>query len=80
MTPDGRFRTQPARGPWGPRILVTAVLVAAVAGTLAVAALALWFALALIPIAIIAGLVAAATYRVQAWRARRSRSIQPFSR
>ncbi len=84
MTPDGRFRG-PVRSSWGPRIIVVAVLVAVVAGGLAIAALALWFALALIPVAIVAVLIAVATLRFQvwraSWRARRSfsreRNLQP---
>ena len=48
---------------------MVAVLVAVVAGGLAVAALALWFALALIPVAIVAAVVAVAMLRFQVWRA-----------
>ncbi len=78
MTPDGRFHG-PVRPSWGPRIIVVAVLVAVVAGGLAVAALALWFALALIPVAIVAVVVAVAMLRFQLWRAS-WRARRSFSR
>jgi hypothetical protein len=41
------------------------------AAALAVAALALWFALILIPVAIVAGLIAWLSFRYRLWRARR---------
>ncbi len=78
MTPDGRFRKS-LRPSWGPRIIVVAALVALVAGGLAIAALALWFALALIPVAIVAALVAVAALRFQVWRAS-WRARRSFSR
>ena len=74
MTPDGRFRAPP-RVPVSTRIIIGAVLLAAVAVGLALAALALWVALALIPIAIVAVVVAVATIRFKLWRARRRASV-----
>lgn len=71
MTPDGRFRDPPAV-PLATRIARTAIVVAALAGVVAVLILMLWFALALIPIAIGAGLVAWAAIRFQLWRMRRA--------
>jgi hypothetical protein len=71
MTPDGRFRDPPSV-PLATRIARTAVVVAALTGALAVFVLMLWFALALIPIAIGAGLVAWAAIRFQLWRMRRA--------
>ncbi|MGC8468678.1 MAG: hypothetical protein ACP5NI_02120 [Acetobacteraceae bacterium] len=62
LTPDGEFRTPPAPS-WSTRLLRAAILVAVVAGGLALAALALWFALLLIPVAIVAGLIAWAMLR-----------------
>jgi len=78
MFPDGRFRPTglPPGGPFGPsplgaRVFRLAVIVAVVAGLLGAAFLAFWFALVLIPVAFIAGLVAWASLRFQLWRARR---------
>lgn len=71
MLPDGSFR-QPVRPPILTRIFIWAVAIAAIAGALALAAFAFWLVLILIPIALIAGLVAWASLRFQLWRARRS--------
>ena len=75
MTPDGRF-TAPRRPAWPIRIGVVAVLVAIVASGIAVALLVLWFALILIPVAIVAALVAWAALRFQLWRTARSAGSQ----
>jgi carbon starvation protein CstA len=73
MTPDGRFTTPPRSGlPLSTRILIGAVLVAVIAGMVAVAALAFWLAVTLIPIALIAGLIAYVIFRIRIWQARRS--------
>ncbi len=71
MTPEGEFRTPPPM-PWSARILRYAIVVAAIAGALAVAALALWFALMLIPVAIGAALVAYGVLRWRMWKAGRA--------
>jgi len=71
MLPDGSFRDQP-KTPLSTHVFRTAVLVAGVAGGLAIAALALWFALTLIPVAIGAALVAYVAFRFQLWRSRAS--------
>ena len=71
MTPDGQFRTPP-QAPWAARILRYAIVVAVLAGALAAAALVLWFALILIPVAIGAALVAYAAFRWRLWKLRRS--------
>ncbi len=68
LLPDGGYR--PRRPPIAARIFTWAVVIAAIAGALAVAALALWFALILIPIVLVAGLVAWVAFRYQLWRAR----------
>lgn len=71
MTPDGRFRPTPAsRVPTSTRILVGALLVAVVAGIASLAALALWVAAMLIPVAVVAVVIAYLTLRYRAWRAR----------
>jgi hypothetical protein len=81
MTPDGEFR-EPAPLSLSERIFRAAVIVALVAGGLALAALAFWFALLLIPVAIVAGLCAWAALRWRLWRERRSFGGQrdPFRR
>jgi hypothetical protein len=73
MTPDGEFidRPQPGIPPIPARIMGVGVLVAVVAGGIAVAALALWLALTLIPIAIAGAVIAYGVFRVQVWWARR---------
>ena len=73
MTPDGQFRTPP-RPPITAKIFAGAVLVAVVAGGLAFAAFALWIALLLVPVVILAVLVAVLTLRFRLWQARRRAS------
>lgn len=68
LTPEGQFR-RPVRQPWTSRLGRWALLVAALAGGLAAAALAFWLALMLIPIAIAAGLIAYGLFRFERWRA-----------
>ncbi len=70
MTPDGQFRTPP-RPPISVRIIAGAILVAVVAGGLAFAMFALWVALLLLPVVILAVLVAVGTLRFRMWQARR---------
>lgn len=81
MTPDGGFR-QPARMPLSTRIIAVAALVAVVAGALAFAAFALWFALLLIPVVAFAALVVVGMVRYRLWQARRSfsreRDVRPL--
>lgn len=68
MRPDGSFE-EPPKPPLMARIFFWAVLVATIAGSVVVAALALWFALALIPLVLGAALVAYLAFRFQLWRA-----------
>jgi len=71
MTIEGEFRTPP-RPPKPPvlnRILVWAVLIAVLAGSVAIAAVALWLAMIILPIAVGAAVIAWAIYRYQVWRA-----------
>jgi hypothetical protein len=81
MTPDGGFRA-PAGPPLSTRIIALAVLVAVVAGAVAFAAFALWIALLLIPVFVLAVLIAVGTLRFKIWRARRralgARDLRPF--
>jgi len=67
LLPDGSFR--PRRVPLASRIFAWAIVIAAMAAALAVAAFALWFALILIPIVLLAGLIAWLAFRYQMWRA-----------
>ncbi len=71
MTPDGQFRT-PNRSPIATQIFAGAVLVAVVAGGLAAAAFALWIALLLVPVAIVAIVFAVLVLRFKLWQARRN--------
>ncbi len=71
MLPDGSFR-QPSRPPILTRIFIWAAVLAVIAGGLAAAAFALWIALILLPVALIAGLIAWLAFRFQIWRAQGS--------
>ncbi len=71
MRLDGEF-VAPRRPAWPFRLGVAAVLAAVVLGGVALAALALWVAMLLIPLAIVAGLIGWAALRFQVWRAGRS--------
>ncbi len=74
MTVTGEFveGTQRHQIPPVPaKIMGVAILVTALAAAGAIALLALWFVLTLIPILIGAGLIAFAVFRVQLWWARR---------
>jgi hypothetical protein len=75
MTPDGQFRAQRPVVPLGYRIGAMALIVAVLAGGLALAALALWFAVLLIPVVIAATGIAWAAFRFQLWRARLGHGI-----
>ena len=79
--PDGQYRVRPPRS-LADRIFRTAVVVALIAGGMALAALAFWFALLLIPVAIVAGLLAWAALRWRLWRERGTFAGQrdPFRR
>jgi hypothetical protein len=69
MRVDGSFRSPP-RPPLLTRIILWAAVIAVVAGGLALAAFALWLALFLVPVALIAGVIAWLAFRFQLWRAR----------
>jgi high-affinity Fe2+/Pb2+ permease len=73
MTIKGEFTdtSQPGIPPIPARVMGVALLVAIVAGAVAIALLALWLALTLIPIAIAAGVIAYGVFRMQLWSARR---------
>lgn len=75
MLPDGSFR-KPPRPPILARVFLWAVVVAVIAGGLAAAAFALWIALLLVPVALLAGVIAWLAFRFQLWRARNAASRQ----
>ena len=74
MTPEGEFVTPP-RPTWSGKVMRYAIVVAVLAGMLAVAALVLWAALILIPVAIGAALVAYGLFRYRLWQARKQRGV-----
>jgi fatty acid desaturase len=67
LLPDGSYR--PRRPPVAARIFAWAIVIAAVAAAVALAAFALWIALILIPVVVLAGLIAWLAFRYQVWRA-----------
>ena len=69
LLPDGTIR--PRRTPVAVRIFRWALIIAVIAGMLALAALALWFALLLIPVVIGAAVIAWLAFRYQVWRSAR---------
>lgn len=75
MTLEGEFAPTHSR-PWTDRILFWAIVVAVLAGASVVAALALWVALAILPIAAGAALIAYAVFRYRIWQARKAYSRQ----
>ncbi len=70
MTPGGAFVPPPRRATWPLKVGLGAAALAAVAGALALAALFLWVASVLLPVALIAAAVAYAAFRFQRWRLR----------
>jgi hypothetical protein len=75
MTPEGDFVSpRPASRPPGGFAVTLglgAAVVAAIAAAVVVAALVLWVASIMIPVALVAGVVAYAAFRFQMWRTRR---------
>ena len=74
MTLDGGFPA-PRRPAWGLRIGVAAALVAILGLAVIGAALAVWLVATLLPVVLVAGLVAWVALKVQVWRLRRSRAM-----
>ena len=75
MTINGDF-VAPARPPITSRILMWAIVVAVLAGAISLAALALWVALLILPVALGAAVVAWGILRYRVWRAQRSMAGQ----
>ncbi len=68
MTLEGEF-VSPPTAPVSSRIMLWAAIIAVVAGAVTIAALALWLALLILPIAVGAGLIAYVMLRYKMWRA-----------
>jgi hypothetical protein len=79
MTPEGEFVAPPygyrggAQAPWSARLLRAAVLVAVLGGMVIMAGLAIWLAVLMIPVVLIAGAVAYGAYRWRLWQMTRGR-------
>ncbi len=71
MTLEGEFVTPP-RAPVVSRIMLWAIIIAVIAGGLSLAALALWVALIILPVALGAAVIAWGMFRYRMWRAQRS--------
>ncbi len=71
MTLNGEF-VSPPKAPLSSRIMVWAIIIAVIAGGLTMAALALWVAMIILPIAIAAAVIAWAMFRYRMWRAGQS--------
>ena len=69
MTPDGAFRRPPQVGPTlSLKLLVGAVLVAMVAGGIAVAAIALWLFSMVLPVLVVAGVAVWGLLKYRQWQ------------
>ena len=71
MTIEGEF-VSPPKPPLSTRIIFWAIVVAVIAGGLSLAALALWAALIILPVALGAAVIAWMMFRYRMWRAQRS--------
>jgi hypothetical protein len=78
MTPGGQFVERPRGLTLSTKVGLAAFGVAVVAGMIAGAALALYVASFLLPIALVAAAVAFVAFRVQLWRSRRGRNLATF--
>ena len=76
LAPDGTFRTAPTgqRAPLSFKLLLGGTIVAVLAGGAAIAALAVWIASLLLPIALMGALVAFGAFKYRQWR-RGGRSV-----
>ncbi len=70
MTPSGEFLPRGPRLSWPARIGIGAAVVAFVAVMVSAAALFLWLAAVMLPIAIVAGAIAYVAFKLQLWRPR----------
>lgn len=77
LRPDGGFVRRPSGIPWSIRIGTVAALVALAAVGMAGAVLAFWLLMMLLPVIVVAGVVAWGAFRFQLWRARRGAAGVP---
>ena len=68
MTMDGEF-VSPPTPPISTKIMFWAIVIAVLAGALSLAALALWVALLMLPVAFGAALIGYIMFRYRMWRA-----------
>lgn len=68
MLPDGSFRTPYQGLPLSTKLMIGGAIVAALAGSVVIAMLALWLVTMLIPVVVVAALIAYIAYRVKRWR------------
>jgi hypothetical protein len=81
MLPDGRFRSPPpvAGVPLTFKLMVGAILAAVVAGSLAIAAFALWVLSVMLPVLVLAGVGAWAAIKFRRWQLLRgARDFRPL--
>jgi hypothetical protein len=78
MHPDGSFRTpaQPRGVPLSFKVMAIGVVVAFIAASLALAALAAWILSMVLPVLIIAGGVVWATAKFRRWQLRGGRDLR----
>lgn len=70
MTPAGEILPRQGQLSWTARLGLAAALIAVLTGLGAAAAIFLWVASLLLPVAILAGLVAFAAFKLQLWKGR----------
>jgi len=82
MLPDGSFRSAPppmGGVPFSFKLTVAAILVAVVAGAIAVAAFALWVLSMILPVLILAGVAAWVAVKFRRWQLLRgARNLRPL--
>ena len=71
MLPDGRFRVPPPDNlTLSTKLMIGGAIVAVMAAAVAIAVMAIWLLTMLIPVVIVAALIAYVIYRVKQWRLR----------
>lgn len=78
MRPDGSFIAPPRSGlTLSAKIMIGAFVIAVIAGSLALAAVAVWLLSLLLPVIVAAALVGFATIKYRQWQAARRRGVVP---
>jgi hypothetical protein len=80
MTIEGDFPRTRVIAPGALKLGAIAVLVAVVAGALALAAVALWLAFLLIPVAVVAALIGWGAIKLQRWQSRGAKPVDIYRR